>query len=71
MTSVSDRLYAAAPVTEMSNLGTDANGCGSPVLNHMGLMARVILRRSINVGALCDADSAKSRFEKNRGEQGV
>jgi len=51
-------------VTEISNFGSDANGCGSPVLNHMGLIVRVVLRRSIMVGALCDADLARSRFEK-------
>ena len=69
MTSVSDKLCAAAPVTEISNFGSDANGCGLPVLNHMGLIVRVILRRSMKVGALCDADLAKSRFE-NKEESG-
>ena len=35
-----------------------------PVLNHMGLIVRVILRRSINVGALCDTDLAKPGLRK-------
>jgi hypothetical protein len=30
----------------------------------MGLIVRVILLRSIKVGALCDAGLAKSRFKK-------
>jgi hypothetical protein len=56
-------------VTEISNFGSAANGCGLPVLNHMGLIVRVVLWRSIKVGALCDADLAKSRFEKKEEEE--
>ncbi len=40
----------------ISNFGSDAKGCGFPVLNHMGLIVRVVLRRSIKVGALYDND---------------
>jgi len=51
-------------VTEISIFGSAANGCGLPVLNHMGLIVKVVLWLSIRVGALCDADLAKSRLEK-------
>jgi hypothetical protein len=42
MTIASDRLRAAVRGMLISNFNLDANGCGSPVLNHMGLIATVI-----------------------------
>ena len=44
------------PVTVISNFDLDANGCGFPVPNHMGLIVKIVFLRSIVVGALCNGD---------------
>jgi hypothetical protein len=42
-----------------SNVDLDANGCGSPVLNHIGLITTVLFRWSFDSGALCNAVPVK------------
>ena len=38
------------------NVDLDANECGLPVLNHTGLIVKIVFQCSIVDGALCNGD---------------
>ena len=48
-----------------SNLDLDANGCGSPVLSHIGLIVTVLFWLSLETGVLL-CGSSEAPYEKER-----